>query len=463
MSFNVPLHHSLVPDELLERIERDAESSGGALTELQASAWRGYLAALHESGVLDMAGLTVVLMRIAALYPGSLDDSVFDGLSVPARVRMDGDLADVDMRLARLRQLGFQFADMLDPDLIAPVMMRTLVESLELSYAALFTHHPELAEGEQNRLVTEYAQNSEAPARTIELPLMRRGEQIGLLRVGLSQPEIRLSEGAMQVLRDFAARSGPAIYIVRALGELRRTGEQMVFAREEERRLLRRNLHDSIGPTLAALNLRSSTIRRLLEKDPKAADEQLAELRGQIRMVIAEIRRVVHNLRPPALDELGLLSAIHELARQFTVAELTVLVDAPDRLPQLNAAAEVAAYRIVSEGLANVVRHAQAHNCWIRLQLDSEMLHVEILDDGVGMDHKKGLGVGLMSMRQRALELGGRCQFQSAPSQGTLVRASLPLRSSADAQLAHAMLREPHTVEELSGAVAPDSDTTTNT
>ncbi len=455
MPIHGPLHHSLVPDELLARIERNAERSGGELTELQASAWRGYLAALHESGALDMAGLTVVLMRIAALYPGSLDDSVFDGLSVPARVRMDGDQADVDVRLARLRQLGFQFADMLDPDLIAPVMMRTLVESLDLSYAALFTHHPEMPEAEQLRLVSEYAPEGGMPAHTIDLPLMRRGEQIGLLRVGLSRPDLRLSEGAMQVLRDFAARGGPAIYIVRALGELRRTGEQMVFAREEERRLLRRNLHDSIGPTLAALNLRSSAIRRMLEQDPKAADQQLAELREEIRTVIAEIRRVVHNLRPPALDELGLLSAIHELARQFTVAELTVLVDAPERLPALNAAAEVAAYRIVSEGLANVVRHAQARNCWIRLQLDDDLLHVEILDDGVGMDGKRSLGVGLMSMRQRAVELGGRCHFQSAPNQGTLVRASLPLRSSADAQTARAMPGELGTVATMSGAPEP--------
>jgi signal transduction histidine kinase len=112
----------------------------------------------------------------------------------------------------------------------------------------------------------------------------------------------------------------------------------------------------------------------------------------------------------------------------------------------------------VSEGLTNVVRHAQARNCWIRLQLDTDMLHVEILDDGVGMDSKRGLGVGLMSMRQRALELGGRCVFQSAPSQGTLVRASLPLRSSADARLARAMLREPDTVEQLSGVNAPEQD-----
>jgi signal transduction histidine kinase len=444
MYVNRGLSQSLVPDELIARIDRDADASGGQLSDTQASAWRGYLAALHESGALDMADLTVVLMRIAALYPGSLDDSVFDGLSVPARVRLEGDVADVDLRLARLRQLGFQMADMLDPDSILPVMLRTLVESLQVPYAAIYAQHADGQAGDA--MLEEYAPRKITPARMFELPLTRRGETVGRVRVGFENNDDRLNDATMQVLRDFAMRSGPAVFIVRAIHDLRRAGEQLVFAREEERRLLRRNLHDSIGPTLAALNLRSGAIRKLIASDPATADAQMGELREQIREVIADIRRVVHNLRPPALDELGLLSAIHEQARQFSAGDFKVFVDAPEMLPPLNAAAEVAAFRIVSEGLANVLRHAQAHNCWIRIVLEREMLTVEILDDGVGMDPGKSLGVGLMSMRQRALELGGRCIFQSAPQQGTLVRASLPLRGSSTASPAP---REPSTINEL--------------
>jgi signal transduction histidine kinase len=214
---------------------------------------------------------------------------------------------------------------------------------------------------------------------------------------------------------------------VRLMHDLKRAREQMVFSREEERKLLRRNLHDTIGPTLASLHLQSNAVRKLVASDPARAMSLLDEMRTQIRSVIGDIRRVVENLRPPALDELGLLSAIEEQAKGFAVEGLDVYVDSPGRLPPLNAAVEVAAYRIVLEALANVVRHAHAKQCWVRIKHEPDLLRVEVLDDGSGLPASYKPGVGLASMRQRALELGGECRIQSAPEAGMLVTALLPL------------------------------------
>jgi signal transduction histidine kinase len=158
---------------------------------------------------------------------------------------------------------------------------------------------------------------------------------------------------------------------------------------------------------------------------------------------MADIRRLVYNLRPPALDELGLIAAIRDHAAQYgaqgTVVDqagaahgLCITVDAPEHLPELAAAVEVAAYRIVQEALVNVVRHAQARSCRIQLRL-AEALYLEIDDDGVGLPSARQAGVGLRSMRERAEELGGVCLVKALPAGGTRVWACLPLPAEGDA------------------------------
>jgi signal transduction histidine kinase len=204
----------------------------------------------------------------------------------------------------------------------------------------------------------------------------------------------------------------------------------LVLAREEERRRLRRNLHDTIGPTLAALNLKAGAVRALIAREPDAALMQMTELREQIRTVITDIRRVVYDLRPPALDELGMLTAIREQAAQFSMDGLHVSVEAPESLPALPAALEVAAYHIITEALTNVVRHARARQCWIRLSM-TDVINIAVTDDGIGMPPMLRAGVGLASIRERAAELGGTCLFEAAPGGGTRVLARLPLSVSA--------------------------------
>jgi signal transduction histidine kinase len=151
------------------------------------------------------------------------------------------------------------------------------------------------------------------------------------------------------------------------------------------------------------------------------------DLKTQVKGTIADIRQLVYALRPPALDELGLVSAIREYAAPYDQAEgLQVFIEAPERLPPLPAAVEVAAYHIALEALTNVTRHAQAQSCHIRLSL-AEGLSLEISDDGGGLPKDYRAGVGVTAMRERAMELGGEYLIEPGTAGGTRVSAWLPL------------------------------------
>jgi signal transduction histidine kinase len=173
-------------------------------------------------------------------------------------------------------------------------------------------------------------------------------------------------------------------------------------------------------------------VRTIYRRNPESADVLLNQLEEQIEMIIGDIRRVVYNLRPPALDELGLAGAIGEYVARFaneeqaSKAALKVTVEAPEALPPLSAAVEVAAYRIVQEAVTNVIRHAHAHSCHVRL-LVKDGLQIEVNDDGQGIEEADRTGVGLSSMRERAEELGGTFTIKKASPCGTQITACLPL------------------------------------
>ena len=214
--------------------------------------------------------------------------------------------------------------------------------------------------------------------------------------------------------------------------DLQRSREHLVTTREEERRRLRRDLHDGLGPMLSAIMLKVGLVRTLYQRDTSATDTLLNQLEAEIELVIGDIRRLVYNLRPPALDELGLVGAIREyVARlgneeQANNAALKVTVEASESLPPLSAAVEVAAYRIVQEAVTNVIRHAYAHSCHVCFLVE-DALQIEVNDDGKGMEDTNRAGVGLASMRERAEELGGTFAINRASPCGTQIMARLPL------------------------------------
>jgi two-component system, NarL family, sensor kinase len=231
-----------------------------------------------------------------------------------------------------------------------------------------------------------------------------------------------------QVLEVLAAPVAVALHAVLLSQELQRSRERLVAAREEERRRLRRDLHDGLGPILTAVTLKADAARSALDTAPNQADELLADLRGDAKQAIGDLRRVVEDLRPASLDELGLLGAISQQVDRFSRQGLLVVLDAPPALPVLPAAVEVAAYRICTEALTNIARHAQAHHASIVLAVGGELC-LEVHDDGAApTTNGDGWrpGVGLMSMAQRAAEVGGTLQAGPTPTGGR-IQASLPL------------------------------------
>jgi signal transduction histidine kinase len=234
-----------------------------------------------------------------------------------------------------------------------------------------------------------------------------------------------------------------AVHAVRLTADLQNSRERLVSTREEERRRLRRDLHDGIGPTLTGLALQLNAARKLVRSKPEDAEESLARIEQRTEETIAEMRRLIYGLRPPALDDLGLIPSIYQQAQSQGMVELSTGTEtderlehrtvfsiiAPEKLPPLPAAVEVAVYRIVQEALTNVARHAHARTCLIRLSVDrgSGVLEVEITDDGAGIPGERVAGVGLSSMRERAEELGGTLAVGPGTEGGTRVLARLPL------------------------------------
>ncbi|MDQ5852123.1 MAG: GAF domain-containing sensor histidine kinase, partial [Chloroflexota bacterium] len=276
----------------------------------------------------------------------------------------------------------------------------------------------------------------------LRLPLVYQGEEVGHLLLGPRAGET-FAPADRRLLTDLARQAGVAAHAVRLTAELQCSNEnlkmareRLITAREEERRRLRRDLHDGLGPALAAESLKVGAIRKLLVRDQAAADSLLVELANDIEVTIAEIRRLVYDLRPPALDDLGLVTALREHAAQYqghaTADEcrgdggIQVEVEAPEHLPPLPAAVEVAAYRTVQEALTNVARHACARRCTVRLSLEQGAVCLEVTDDGRGLPVDRKSGVGLLSMRERAEELGGTFTAEVLPTGGTRSLARFP-------------------------------------
>src|SRR5215207_9037713 len=321
---------------------------------------------------------------------------------------------------AVLSRLGQRLEAALAPDAALNTVVQTVAQALKLPYAEI-----SLKQGHGFLTAASYGSPLGEPET---LPLVYQREEIGRLVLSPRAPGERFSDADRSLLEDLARQAEVAVHAVRLTTDLQHSRERLVTTREEERRRLRRDLHDGLGAQLAGLNVQAGALRRLIPHDPDAADELVVELREELHSAISDIRRLVYDLRPPALDDLGLVEALRQLAERYGSEDeqLSVLVEVPEDLPNLPAAVEVAVYRITQEALTNVARHAQAKSCVVRLAINEEV-GLEIFDDGVGIPAEPSAGVGLSSMRERASELGGSCVVQSIPQGGTQVLVHLPL------------------------------------
>jgi signal transduction histidine kinase len=295
-------------------------------------------------------------------------------------------------------------------------LLRGVCEALRLPFASLHAGQVQVA------CVGRPSTPSESVA------LEHGGQQVGALVVGVRSGEQTLGAADRRVLGLLAAPVAVALHAVLLSQELQRSRERLVAAREEERRRLRRDLHDGLGPTLTAVTLKADAARSALATQPDRTEALLAGLRADAKQAIGDLRRVIYDLRPAALDELGLLGALREQVDRFDRDRVATTLQAPAVLPHLPAAVEVAALRIVTEALTNIARHAHARHATIRLAVDGELC-IEVRDDGAtatGAEQAWRPGVGLVSMAERAAEVGGTLQAGPTPTGGR-VQASLPL------------------------------------
>jgi signal transduction histidine kinase len=329
-----------------------------------------------------------------------------------------------------LTRLGRQLELAIPQESVLPVLVETVAQMLKLPYVAIALR----TDGEV-AVAAEYGRSS---GNHTELPLVYQGEHIGKLLVAKRGPGEPFSPGEMDLLANIARQAGAAAHSVQMTADLQRSRQRLVTAREEERRRLRRDLHDGLGPALAAHLLKIGSARVLLKEEPDEAEQLLDELEGDVESTVVEIRHLVYDLRPPELDQLGLVGAIEQYVSQYSLeaypteggpgrSGVNTTVNVPEVIPPLPAAVEVAAYRIVQEGLNNVLSHAQARRCTITLSMNSDVLELNLGDDGQGFAAGNSPGIGLMSMRERAEELGGSCQVTGQVGGGTQVLVLLPL------------------------------------
>lgn len=263
----------------------------------------------------------------------------------------------------------------------------------------------------------------------IVMPLRHRGVDLGTIEV-TAPPGETLGPRGEQLVTDFGAVGAAAVAVLHQARQVEQARERLTRARLEERRVIRREIHDGLGPSLAGLRLGLQGARNLLGRDDQAAAEILERLQAELDQRVNEVRTLSHNLLPPVLDELGLVPALHELAARHSENGLVVetRADLPEGLPTPLAAA---AYGIASEALVNALRHSGAGHCRIEATIAGESLVLTVADDGTGIPADATPGVGTRSMRERADELGGSLTVGqgsgSGAGRGTVVRAELPL------------------------------------
>ena len=346
--------------------------------------------------------VTVLLVLLAAPVLPRLqrlvDGAIYGDRGDPARVAS---------------RLGEQLAT---PDAGLQAVVMTVRSALRLPYLAI----------ERDGRVL--ASDGEVPERVHQWPLTRGGKAEGQLTVGLRVGERDLAAADRRALAILTDPVAVAVHSTVVSDELQASRERIIAAREEERRRLRRELHDGLGPTLTGIAFAADAAANTIDDDPEASQRLLTSLRRDTRVALADVRRLVDNLRPPALDELGLVEALRQRADQLSWRadgeSVHVRLDVPDEVPVLPAAIEVATYRIATEALTNVVRHSRASGAVVRLRCD-ERVDLSITDDGPP-NGAWAPGVGLDAMRERAAELGGSFRAGPTPTGGQVL-ASFPL------------------------------------
>lgn len=277
-------------------------------------------------------------------------------------------------------------------------------------------------------LRTAAAVGSPSEGPWLSIPLRYGGDEVGELHYALRQGSDGFSPRERQLLEDLANHVAVTARAVQLTGEVHRSRAEIVTAREEERRLLRRELHDRLASPLTGIAFGIDAARRLQSGDPRAAEQLQADLITQTHESIDVVRDIIGQLRPAVIDERGLVEALHARARTLLQPAGVEVEFVADQLPKsVSAAVETAAFAIASEALMNIVKHARARRCRIELRLATGALTLTVADDGRGFTGRRAGGLGAQTMTDRAAELGGTTDIRPASGGGTVVDVVLPL------------------------------------
>jgi signal transduction histidine kinase len=387
----------------------------GTLTALVVTTYAAIVWLLGSlAGDRGLAGLVAVGVVAVVIQP------TYSRLRRRVERWVYGDRSDPS---AALRRLSDRLEDTLDAEQVVASVTESVAEALRVEHV-LVDLDPDSGGAGGAPLA-----GASEPDRAVSVPLTYQGRRLGRLLVQVPSGRT-FSEADRRLLDDLARHAAVAINAVHLTLDLQRSRARLVSAQEEERRRLRRDLHDGLGPALAAIVLKLNAADAMAEGAERV--RVMGEIRAETKGAITEIRRLVDDLRPPALDEVGLVAALRQRASSMTPdhgggSGPRFDVDGPDSLA-LPAAVEVAAYRIATEAMTNVVRHSGATRCSVTITVNGA-LEVVVVDNGSGAWNLAREGVGWTSMRERAGELGGSCTIAARTEGGTLVRAVLPLRS----------------------------------
>jgi signal transduction histidine kinase len=250
---------------------------------------------------------------------------------------------------------------------------------------------------------------------TLLLDVAYRGEVLAALELSPRRSETAFTRRDRLVVDALVAQAGPALDAARTLVALRESRARTVAAREEERRRIRRELHDDLGPTLAGIALSAAALSR------STGDPAAARLHHDIRHAVDRSRELAYGLRPPVLDDHGLVAALHDLVGG---PDVRIEADGPLDLP---ASVDLAALRIIQEAVTNSRRHG-APPIRVGLRLDGTLLALEVSDSGPGLGTGTRAGVGMLSISERSDEIGGVARYdRSAP--GCRLLVDLPLET----------------------------------
>lgn len=382
----------------------------GALTILLAAVYAGIVAGVGAligsttgAGLIGAGIVAAIVQPVHARIQRRVDRWVF------------GDRTDP---YAALQRLDARLRETQTPSEAVHAVVETVAGALRLPYAAV-----EFDRSGESMTIAVFG--ARGRGSLVSRELWHRGENVGSLVVEVP-PGRPLAASDERLLDQLASHVGAAVQSVRLTVELQQSRKDLVTTREEERRRLRRDLHDGVGPSLAAMSLQLDVLKDNVSEDDLAVVDQLS---SQVHDAITDIRRLVYELRPPALDQYGLVSALTEHAARLSNGPTRFAVVSEESIPPLPAAVEVAVYRIALEGMTNAARHSGSTACDVRLTV-ADGLSVTVEDDGVGIDKSATQGVGLSSMRERVAELGGEFAIAERAGGGTRLLAVLPLEAT---------------------------------